>query len=68
MCCPVDEESRTNEHLWNGETLPVWPDVEMKSSQIVSKSCQKIGKASFYIKREFLKIAQIPIKMFWLLL
>ena len=41
---------------------PVWPDVGMKSCQIVSKSCQKVAKSSFYIKRFSLKIAQTCIK------
>ena len=51
-----------NSHFWVQATLevlgngpewhPVWLDDGMKSSQIVSKSWQKVVRASFYIKRE----------------
>ena len=36
----------------------VWPDVGMKSSQIVSKSCQKVAKAIFTQKDICLTVAQ----------
>ena len=47
--------------LHTRDVASVWPDVGMKSSQIVSKSCQKIANANFYINKICFKIAQIFI-------
>ena len=57
------------EHFWNWKKIErrsytVWPDIGIKSSRNISKSCPKSCHSRYYLKLKFFKMAQKVTKYF----